>query len=172
MDIVTRLVVMTSDALHSMRIGSFASLVVSLIGSLLSAISAVPAISFPHSRLLAYFNIFWPLLASTFAFVAASILTIMIAGVFGAVEIAIHGADLKVGRGGSALLIAWLAWVFASLPVIYWSLVWFVEVRMWSFTKRRRGDDEVGNWKGIGREVWKDLKSDDRKVFYVNTTPK
>lgn len=168
MDLVTRLLVMTSDTLHSVRTGSLASLILSLIGSLFFAISSALAIFFPHSPLLAYSNIFWPLLASTFAFVAAAMLSVLVVGVFAAVNGAVHVAGVKIGQGGSVLLLAWLAWVLVLLALVYWGLVWFVEVRRWSFTKRRRSEDEVGNWKGIGTEVWKDLRKD-KTALYVHS---
>ncbi|KNG47960.1 sphingolipid delta4-desaturase [Stemphylium lycopersici] len=137
----------------------FASLIVSLVGSAFSAISAVPAIFFPHSRLLAYVNMFWPLLASIFAFLASTLFTVLIAGVFAAVGNVVGAAGVEVQQGASALLLAWLAWLLASLSLVYWGLVWFVEVRRSSLIKRKRSEDEVGNWRGIGREVWRDVKA-------------
>lgn len=154
-------VVMMSADMDGVRKAIFASLIVSLIGSFFSAISAVPGITFPHSRLLAYMNIFWSFLASTFAFLAAAMLTILIAGIFAAVgRIGSMGGVqvLQVWQGGSVLLLAWLAWVLVSLSLVYWGLIWFVEVRRSSFTRRKRSEDEVGNWKGIAGEVRMDFK--------------
>lgn len=106
-------------------------------------------------------NIFWSFLASTFAFLAAAMLTILIAGIFAAVgRIGSMGGVqvLQVWQGGSVLLLAWLAWVLVSLSLVYWGLIWFVEVRRSSFTRRKRSEDEVGNWKGIAGEVRMDFK--------------
>jgi energy-coupling factor transporter transmembrane protein EcfT len=128
------------------------------MGSLFSAISAIPGIVYPHSRLLAYTNIFWTFLASTFAFLAATLLSIMIAGVFAAIDGVVNVVGVEVRQGGSILLLVWLAWILELLSVVYWVLIWFVEVRRSSFTRRKRGEDEVGNWKGIGQEVWMDFK--------------
>lgn len=158
LSLVARSLNILSATLASVRIAVFASLIVSLVGSALSAISAIPAIFFPHSRLLAYFNIFWPLLASNFAFLASTLLTVLIAGVFAAVGRVVDVADVEVQQGASVLLLAWLAWLLASLSLVYWGLVWFVEVRGSSFIKRKRGEDEVGNWRSIGKEVWRDVK--------------
>ncbi|EUC41105.1 hypothetical protein COCMIDRAFT_65052, partial [Bipolaris oryzae ATCC 44560] len=66
MSLGSRLLIMVSTTLASVRIAVFASLIVSLVGALLSAILAIPGIIYPHSRILAYMNIMWPLLASTF----------------------------------------------------------------------------------------------------------
>ena len=103
-------------------------------------------------------NIMWPLVASTFAFLAAILLTIVIAGVFAAVDGVVNEVGVEVRQGGSVLFLAWLAWLLISLSVIYWGLVWFVEVRRWGFARRKRSEEEVGNWKGIGREIWSDVK--------------
>ncbi|XP_014558698.1 hypothetical protein COCVIDRAFT_43919, partial [Bipolaris victoriae FI3] len=66
MSLGSRSLTMVSTTLVSVRIAVFASLVISLVGSLLSTILAIPGIIYPHSRILAYMNIMWPLLASTF----------------------------------------------------------------------------------------------------------
>ncbi|EMD68434.1 hypothetical protein COCSADRAFT_62033, partial [Bipolaris sorokiniana ND90Pr] len=62
----SRSLMMISTTLASVRMAVFASLIVSLVGSLLSTILAIPGIIYPHSRILAYMNIMWPTLASTF----------------------------------------------------------------------------------------------------------
>ncbi|KAI4714531.1 hypothetical protein J4E89_000211 [Alternaria sp. Ai002NY15] len=140
----------------------FASLLVSLIGAGFSAVSAIPAIIFPHSKLLAYFNIFWPLLSSAFAFVAAVLLTVLISGVFSVAGDIIDVAGGKLNQGTSVLLIVWLAFVLVSLSVAYWGVVWLVEVRRSGLTRRKRSDEEVGNWKNIGKEIWSDVKGTKR----------
>lgn len=144
--------------LAGVRQAIFASLLISLVGAGFSAVSAIPAIFFPHSKLLAYFNMFWPVLASAFAFVAAILLTVVISGVFLLAGEIVDVAGTDVVQGTSVLLIVWLAWLLVSLSVVYWGIVWFVEVRQSSFTRRKRSDDEVGNWKGIGREIGSDVK--------------
>ncbi|RYN57558.1 hypothetical protein AA0118_g7691 [Alternaria tenuissima] len=144
--------------LAGVRQAIFASLLISLVGAGFSAVSAIPAIFFPHSKLLAYFNMFWPVLASAFAFVAAILLTVVISGVFLLAGEIVDVAGTDVVQGTSVLLIVWLAWLLVSLSVVYWGIVWFVEVRQSSFTRRKRSDDEVGNWKGIGREIRSDVK--------------
>jgi hypothetical protein len=145
-----------TTVLAGVRQAVFASLLVSIVGSGFAAVSAIPAIFFPHSQLLAYFNIFWPFLASTFAFVAAILLTVVISGIFSVAGEMTDVAGTAVHQGTSVLLIVWLAWIFVGLSGVYWWVVWFVEVRQSSFTRRKRSDDEVGNWKGI----WKEVRSD------------
>jgi hypothetical protein len=151
-----------STVLAGVRYTIFASFLVSLVGAGFSAVSAIPAVFFPHSKLLAYFNIFWPLLASAFAFVAAVLLTVLISGVFSVAADIINVAGASIDQGTSVLLIVWLAYVLVSLSVVYWGVVWFVEVRRSSFVRRKRSEEEVGNWKNIGKEIWSDVKGTKR----------
>jgi hypothetical protein len=141
----------------------FAFLIVSMVGSILSAISILPAMMFPHSRLLVYFNIFWPGLATVFAVVAAILLSalMVLARIMSGISTTV-GVELE--QGGVTLLFVWLGFVFVSLVTMYWAGVWFVETRKSSFVKRRRDEDEIGHWGGIGREVWRDVRGRRRKV--------
>lgn len=145
------------ESLDAVRKAVFAFLVISMIGSLLSAISVLPAMYFPHSRLLIYFNIFWPTLASTFAFAAAIALSVT-AVLASAINDFSDTVGVQIKQGGTVLLMVWLSVVFVGLVTLYWSSVWFVETRKSSFVKRRRDEDEIGHWRGIGKEVWRDVK--------------
>ena len=147
-----------ATVLAGVRYTVFATLLVLLVGAGFSAVSAIPSIIFPHSKLLAYFNIFWPFLASAFAFVAAVLLTVLISGVFSVAGDIIGVAGGKLIQGTSVLLIVWLVYVLVSLSVAYWGVVWLVEVRRSGLTRRKRSDEEVGNWKNIGKEIWNDVK--------------
>ncbi|KAF3032588.1 hypothetical protein E8E12_001856 [Didymella heteroderae] len=147
---------------NALRKAIFASFIITMIGSMLSAISILPAMYFPQSRLLVYFNVCWPALAAVFAFLAAVLVSVMIVlaslldGFSDTVGVQIH-------LGGVVLLFAWLSFAFVSLVTLYWAGVWFVETRKTSFMKRRRDEDEIGHWRGIGKEVWRDLKGRRRK---------
>lgn len=145
------------DSLDAVRKAVFAFLVISMIGSLLSAISVLPAMYFPHSRLLIYFNIFWPALATTFAFTAAIAVSVT-AVLASAINDFSDTVGVQIRQGSTVLLMVWLSAVFVGLVTMYWSSVWFVETRKSSFVKRRRDEDEIGHWGGIGREVWRDVQ--------------
>ncbi|KAH7357663.1 hypothetical protein BKA66DRAFT_574300 [Pyrenochaeta sp. MPI-SDFR-AT-0127] len=156
-----------SGNVASFRRALFAFLTMSLTGSGLSALSAIPGVVFPHSRLLVYLNIFWPGLASVCALLAAVLTSVLNVGascMFPGVSEAI-GVDVQ--HGEKAVLFVWLAWFLVSLPGLYWGAVWFVEVRRSSYVRRARGQGEVGSWRGIGREVWADVtgkNKQERKV--------
>ncbi|KAF2185484.1 hypothetical protein K469DRAFT_665086 [Zopfia rhizophila CBS 207.26] len=147
-----------SSTVSSVRKVVIAFLIISLVGSGLSFISTLPAIFFQQSRMLVYFSLFWPSLAATFQFLAACVLTAMIVtiaqlvGGFGA-AVSIH-----IREGAKALLFVWLSWLFILIANVYWFCIWFVEVRTWAFVRRERTEEERGNWRGIGKEVIRDLK--------------
>ncbi|KAF3052466.1 hypothetical protein E8E11_010124 [Didymella keratinophila] len=150
------------EKVNALRKAVFAFLIITMIGSILSAVSILPAMYFPQSRLLIYFNMFWPSLATVFAFLAALLVSVMVV-----LASLLNGfsdtVGVRVGVGGIALLLVWLSFVFVSLATFYWTSVWFVETRKWSFMKRRRDEDEMGHWRGIGTEVWRDLNGRRRK---------
>ncbi|KAG9190560.1 sphingolipid 4-desaturase/C4-monooxygenase [Alternaria panax] len=100
-NLVSTLLKTMTTILAGVRQAVFASLLVSLVGTGFSAVSALPAIFFPHSQLLAYFNIFWPLLASVFAFVAAVLLTVVVSGVFSVAGEIVDVAGTEVHQGAS-----------------------------------------------------------------------
>ncbi|PSN68539.1 hypothetical protein BS50DRAFT_490427 [Corynespora cassiicola Philippines] len=136
----------------------FGFFVIAIIGSALTALSSLPAIIFPQSRLLIYANIFWAGLASFFAVLAAAILTGLILAIMQTVDGFGEALGVLIHQGNKALLFVWLAWFFAVLAAGYWDTVWFVELRSWSFARRKRSEDEKGNWRGVGREIMRDLK--------------
>jgi hypothetical protein len=147
----------TSKRLVGVRIAIFVFLTISLLGSGFAALSAFPAIIFPHSRLLIFFNMAWTHVASLSASLAALISTALILSVSVVAETFGKKAGIQAELGGSVLLFIWLAWLLISLPVFYWCAIWFVDVRRSSILKRMRSDDEIGNWRGIGKELSRDF---------------
>lgn len=144
------------DNLNRMLRAVLAFLIIALIGSILSTISIFPAMYFPHSRLLIYFNILWPGLATVGAFVAATLLS-MVFVLTGIMDNFSNTVGIRIERGWTVLLFLWLSSVFAGLSLLYWVAIWFVETRTSSFVKRHRNEGEVGHWRGICKEVWADL---------------
>ncbi|KAL1655266.1 sphingolipid delta-4 desaturase [Didymella pomorum] len=130
------------DNVNALRKAVLAFLIITMIGSMLSTVSILPAMYFPQSRLLVYFNMFWPALATCFAFLAAILVSAMavLASLLNGFS---DTVGVQVDLGGIALLLVWLSFVFVSLITFYWTSVWFVETRKASFIKRRRDEDEV-----------------------------
>ncbi|KAH6639426.1 hypothetical protein C7974DRAFT_131122 [Boeremia exigua] len=154
----------TLDKLDAARKAAFAFLVISMVGSMLSVLTALPAMYFPQSRLLIYFSMFWSGLAVTFAFSAALLLSV-VSALVDLVNDFSGAIGMPMRKGSMVLLLLWLSAVFLGLVTLYWSSVWFVETRKSSFVKRQRDEDEMGHWRGIGREVWRDVKGRRKRLI-------
>ncbi|KAF2690946.1 hypothetical protein K458DRAFT_483073 [Lentithecium fluviatile CBS 122367] len=144
--------------LSSIRRAILAFLILSAIGSGLTFLFAIPSVLFSHSHLFVYANLYVTHLASTFAFLAALLLTVLIIVATSLIGRLGEALGLVLERGPMVLTFVWISWAMMALAGAYWGLVWFVEVRRWSFMKRVRTDEEVGNWRGMRKEVWTDLK--------------
>lgn len=127
-----------------------------------STVSIFPAVYFPQSRLLVYLNAFSSSLATACGIVAAILLSAVFV-LIGLVDNFSNTVGIQIERGGTALLFVWLSAVFAGFSMLYWTTVWFVETRKSSFVKRHRDGDEMGNWRGMGKEVWRDIKGRRRR---------
>lgn len=147
---------------NALRKATLACFITTMTGGILSAVSILAAMYFPQSRLLIYLNLFWPALATIFAFLAAVLVSVTIV-LASLLSVFSDTVGVQIDVGGTVLLVAWLSFVLVSLVACYWISVWFVETRESSFVKRRRDEDERGHWQGIGKEVWRDLKGRRRR---------
>lgn len=66
--------------------------------------------------------------------------------------------SVEVQYGANFLIVEWVTAAFAIVGSAYWLVVWFVEFRTLTFSRRRRSDKQIGNWKG----TWSELKQDFR----------
>ncbi|PVI00612.1 hypothetical protein DM02DRAFT_526553 [Periconia macrospinosa] len=147
-----------SAMLSNLQTAIFAFLIISLATILLGILFALPSIVFSASRLLVYINVAVWNLACISSFVAAILLTILAVVVPLAVGDLLGAVGIVMSSGTQAMVFLWVVWVCCLLVGVYWIAVWFVEVRLSGFCKRRRTEAEVGNWRGIMREVWRDWK--------------
>jgi hypothetical protein len=73
-----------------------------------------------------------------------------------------NGLGFQAAAGGKFIALVWVSAGLNILVAGYWFMIWFVEVRSWSYRGRRRkgegAGEEIGNWRGIRKEVWTDLK--------------
>lgn len=69
--------------------------------------------------------------------------------------------SVEVQYGVKFLVVEWVTAAFAVVGSAYWLVVWFVEFRTFTFSRRRRTDRQVGNWK----ESWSELKQDLRGEY-------
>ena len=65
---------------------------------------------------------------------------------------------LRAGVGPKFFAFMWVGFVVAQMANWYWLAVWFVEFRQRSYKARRRTRREMGDYKGIGREVLSDFR--------------
>jgi hypothetical protein len=72
--------------------------------------------------------------------------------------------SVEVQYGARFLIVEWVTAVFAIVGSAYWLVVWFVEFRTLTFSRRRRSDRQIGNWKGAWSELVQDLRGDYHKV--------
>jgi hypothetical protein len=131
-----------------------------MIGSGVGMLLTIPSALLPDSRFFIYTNLFFAKLAAISAFVAAIILTALIKSFTELARGLGDAVSLFIGEGRSVLVFAWVSWACLLVVSVSWTAVWFVEVRGWSFRKRQRSKEEVGNWRGIKAEVWRDLKGE------------
>jgi hypothetical protein len=131
-----------------------------MIGSGVGILLGIPSVLLPDSRFFIYTNLFFTQLGALSALVAAVLSTALIKGVAGFAGRIEDAMSLFVGEGKSILVFAWVGWACLLVVSVYWTVVWSVEVRGWSFRKRQRSKEEVGNWRGIKAEVGRDLKGE------------
>ncbi|KKY35464.1 putative sur7 protein [Diaporthe ampelina] len=71
--------------------------------------------------------------------------------------------SVEVQYGGNFLVLEWVTAAFAVVGSAYWLVVWFVEFRTFTFSRRRRGARQIGNWKWTWSELKQDLRGDYEK---------
>jgi hypothetical protein len=65
---------------------------------------------------------------------------------------------LSATVGGKYLAVIWVAYIAAQMANGYWMSTWFIEFRTRSYKARQRTAQEMGDYKGIKREVLSDLR--------------
>jgi hypothetical protein len=146
------------SALDTIRSATVGFLIVSLTNSGLIAILAIPTLLFRESRLLVITNIVASCISFLFAFVAALLLTVLAVGITSLLRDLGSANGLSVERGTQMLIFMWASWGAMAIVTIYWGTVWFVEVRRWSLVRKARTDEEIGDWRGMGKEVWRTFR--------------
>ncbi|KAF1960469.1 hypothetical protein CC80DRAFT_583175 [Byssothecium circinans] len=136
----------------------FAFLITTIITAGIVSLLSLPATFFPASRLLIYTNLFLSLLASFFPLLAAILLSILFIVVPRTVGALTQSFGIVISMGGTVLAFLWVVWALCTVVLGFWAAAWFVEARRWAFVRSRRGQMEVGNWRGIFGEVGRNLR--------------
>lgn len=146
-----------SAGVSHLRKAVLAFLVISMIGSGLSAIATLVAIHFPQSHLLICTSIFCLSFAALSAFLAACIFTAGVLLVVHTLSGLSDALSLYIRQGNTVLLTIWLSWLLLCLANCYWAGIWFVEIRRWTLTRRKRANGQRDDWNGIWKELCEDM---------------
>jgi len=139
--------------------GSQAMFVLLVVGAAASGLTmlcslAVVILSYPFLVLV---TLGWALLAEAALVVLALAATGLVYGGTRANGLA-SAVGVRPEPGRMFVEKAWVAAALAVLAGTYWLLVWFVDFRKTAFSRRRRKEHQIGDWRGVWTEVWRDLK--------------
>ncbi|KAH6673061.1 hypothetical protein B0J14DRAFT_592305 [Halenospora varia] len=134
-------------------------MILSLINSAAAIILSFLGILLPQNRKISYAN---TSLASI-GILTRSIDAILATTISVTLKFVVNKFGSTVGvsatTGGTFIALIWLGFVFQSLASSYWLCVWFVEFRQISFRIRKREPGEIGDYRGIVREIKRDVRS-------------
>ncbi|KAK2009029.1 hypothetical protein LZ32DRAFT_684203 [Colletotrichum eremochloae] len=122
-------------------------------------LATLPILLFGFVRPLVIISLVFSLIGS---FVLPAFAVVTTAVVYGARNLMSDMMDafgMQIQAGGPFVAMAWVAAVASMAAATYWFMVWFVSFRRTAFSRRRRNENEIGNWRGIFREVKGDLKT-------------
>ncbi|EFQ30425.1 hypothetical protein CGRA01v4_09968 [Colletotrichum graminicola] len=122
-------------------------------------LSTLPILLFGFVRALVLVSLIFSLLASLALPTFAVITTAIVYGGRSMLNKTMDAFGIQIQAGGPFIAMAWVAAVASMAAAAYWFMVWFVSFRRTAFSRRKRTENEVGNWRGIFREVKGDLKT-------------
>lgn len=152
----------TLDSVLSLAIhGSqalFALLIISTAMTGTTMLASLVIVPLGHRRFLVRINLVASIIGGTAIFLFAIVMTGLIVGGASVLGELSGAVGLEIKQGGPFLAVGWVAAVLGMGAAWYWFSVWFVSFRLSSFKRRARTGDEIGNWRGITREVMSDLR--------------
>jgi hypothetical protein len=134
--------------------------ILSLIGSGATAIGSGVGFLLPQSSIAVYSNLGFSTLGFIFHVVGAAMATTVVAALNLAASSIGNGVGLYSDVGKKFLVFVWVSFGLLVIANFYWLVIWFVEVREFTLRVRRRTSDEIGNWGGVLKEVWGDLRAE------------
>lgn len=136
----------------------FAFLVISLISSCIVILGSILSYAPGMRNIFVRINLCFSAVGAQFLLLSAITATVVVKAVGSFTNKFASTINIYVEDGNKFIRVVWIA-VACAFPLQFlWFAVWFVEIRMWALRKRTREAQEIGNWKGIFREVWSDLK--------------
>jgi len=134
--------------------------ILSLIGSAMTAIGSGVGFLLPGNSIVIYSNVGFSTLGFIFHAIGAGMTTAVIAAMNLAASSIGNGVGVYAAQGNTFLIFVWVSFALLMMSNLYWSAVWFVEVREFTLRVRRRSSNEIGNWRGLPREIWGDLRAE------------
>lgn len=138
----------------------FAFFILSLIGSAATAIGSGVGFLLPESSIVVYSNIGFSTMGSIFHVIGAGTSTAVVVALNVAARSIGNGVGVYSSSGKKFLVFVWVSYGLLLIANSFWVVVWFVEVREFTLRVRRRTSNEIGNWRGIPKEIWGDLRSE------------
>ncbi|KAF4850287.1 hypothetical protein CGCSCA4_v003957 [Colletotrichum siamense] len=122
-------------------------------------LATLPIIIVGFMRVLVLTSLVFSLLGATVLPLFAIITTGIVVGGKKMLEKEGSAFGIQIKQGGPFIAMAWVAAVASMAASTYWFMIWFVSFRRTAFSRRKRTETEIGNWRGIFREVKGDLKT-------------
>ncbi|KAK2043094.1 hypothetical protein LZ31DRAFT_525042 [Colletotrichum somersetense] len=122
-------------------------------------LSTLPILLFGFVRGLVLVSLVFSLIGSLALPAFAVITTAIVYGGRNVLKGTMSAFGIQIQAGGPFIAMAWVAAVASIAAATYWFMVWFVSFRRTAFSRRKRTENEIGNWGGIFREVKGDLKT-------------
>lgn len=107
---------------------------------------------------LVYTTMVFSIIGITFHLISSIVISVIIGLANSVINSFTDSLGVQSSLGVSFLATTWIAWVLFLLAGEYWIFVWFVEVRTHAFKARYRTLQEMGDYKGIFRELLSDLR--------------
>ncbi|KAE9364018.1 hypothetical protein N431DRAFT_497738 [Stipitochalara longipes BDJ] len=134
--------------------------ILSLIGSAMTAIGSGVGFLLPRNSIVIYSNLGFSTLGFTFHIIGAGMSTAVIVALNLAASSIGNGVGVYSTKGNKFLAFVWLSFALLLISGSYWLAIWFVEVRGYTLRVRRRSTDEIGNLRGLPREIRGDLRAE------------
>jgi hypothetical protein len=156
---ITNAVASLAPLVSSLEKFFLAFMIISLINSGLAIVLSFLGIILPHNRILLYANISLASIGILTRSIDAVLATVISATLVFVTNKFGNSVGVSATTGGIFIALIWLGFVFQSIASLYWYGVWFVEFRQVSFRIRNREATEIGDYRGIVKEMKRDVRS-------------
>jgi hypothetical protein len=133
---------------------------IGLISSAVVVVLSLVSIFLARLRILALLNLGFAILAPSALIVSALLTTIVVGFIVSAVNGVGSSLTISATEGKEAIALAWVAWALSVVSAAYWFMIWLVHFRRSTFIRRRRAEDEVGDWRATFRGIKTGLKGE------------